>query len=118
MKNTKIRNTDIIPLYIRFIGCDNKKMKRVESDRLQGIFSNHCIKERYPHVCWSDGLNYLSDVYAVKKRNAQEWGGLGVIDKIEFEKGYEYKVKISERNYFDYSMENPAWTNMNYLKCI
>lgn len=61
---------------------------------------------------------YLSDVYAVKKENAQEWESLGVIDEFEFEKGYEYKVKISETNYLDYSMGNPAWTEYELLEII
>lgn len=43
---------------------------------------------------------------------------LGVIDEFEFEKGYEYKVKISETNYLDYSMGNPAWTEYELLEII
>ncbi len=35
---------------------------------------------------------------------------------LSLKKGYEYKIKISETSYLDYSMENSHGRNMNYLK--
>ena len=74
--------------------------------------------KKIPGVCRSDRFNYLSDVYAVKKENVQEWESLGFIGGFEFEKGYEYKIKISETSYLDYSMENSAWTEYELLEII
>lgn len=66
----------------------------------------------------SDGNNFISDVYAVKKEQSNEWIIFGYIEEFEFEKGYEYKIKISETSYLDYSMEQPAWTERKLLEVI
>lgn len=116
----KTQKLEILILFIcifGFIGCDNKDE---EGEKVTDYkeYSLTIASKKIPGVCWSDGFNYLSDVYAVKKENAQEWESLGVIDEFEFEKGYEYKVKISETNYLDYSMGNPAWTEYELLEII
>ena len=117
MKTQKLEILILFLCIFGFIGCDNKDE---EGEKVTDYkeYSLTIASKKIPGVCWSDGLNHLSDVYAVKKENAQEWESLGVIDKFEFEKGYEYKVKISETNYLDYSMENPAWTEYELLEII
>ena len=117
MKTQKLEILILFLCIFGFIGCDNKDE---EGEKVTDYkeYSLTIASKKIPGVCWSDGFNYLSDVYAVKKENAQEWESLGVIDKFEFEKGYEYKVKISETNYLDYSMENPAWTEYELLEII
>lgn len=74
--------------------------------------------KKIPGVRWSDGANYLSDVYAVKKENAQEWESWGYIGGFEWERGYEYKVRISETSYLDHSMGQPAWTEYDLLEIL
>lgn len=74
--------------------------------------------EMKPGVIWSEGRDYLKEVYPVKKENAEEWEALGYIDGFEFEKGYEYKIKISETSYLDYSMGQPAWAEYDLLDII
>ena len=37
---------------------------------------------------------------------------------LSLKKGYEYKIKISETSYLDYSMENSAWTEYELLEII
>ena len=74
--------------------------------------------EMKPGVMWSEGRDYLKEVYPVKKENAEEWEALGYIDGFEFEKGYEYKIKISETSYLDHSMGQPAWTEYDLLEII
>ena len=74
--------------------------------------------EKIPGVLWSDGFNYLSEVYAVKKEQSDEWSAFGSITGFEFEKGYEYQIKISETSYLDYSMGTPAWTDRELLEVI
>lgn len=64
--------------------------------------------EMKPGVIWSEGRDYLKEVYPVKKENAEEWEALGGIGGFEFEEGYEYRIKISETSYLDYSMGQPA----------
>lgn len=74
--------------------------------------------EMKPGVIWSEGRDYLKEVYPVKKENAEEWEALGYIDGFEFEKGYEYKIKISETSYLDYRMGQPAWTEYDLLDVL
>lgn len=74
--------------------------------------------EKIPGVLWSDGLNYLSEVYAAKKEQSDEWSAFGAIGGFEFEKGYEYRIKISETGYLDYSMGTPAWSECELLEVI
>ncbi len=74
--------------------------------------------KKLPGVCWSDGNNFLSDVYAVKKENTKKWESLGFIDGFEFEEGYEYTIKISETSYLDYRMGTPSWTEYKLLEVI
>lgn len=74
--------------------------------------------EKIPGVLWSDGVNYLSEVYAVKQEQSDEWSACGSIAGFEFEKGYEYQIKIGETSYLDYSMGTPAWTERKLLEVI
>lgn len=72
--------------------------------------------EMKPGVIWSEGCDYLKEVYPVKKENAEEWEALGGIGGFEFEEGYEYRIKISEISYLDYGMGQPAWTEHELLE--
>lgn len=74
--------------------------------------------EKIPGVLWSEGFNYLSEVYAVKKEQSDEWSAFGSIAGFEFEKGYECQIKIGETSYLDYSMGTPAWTERKLLEVI
>lgn len=74
--------------------------------------------EMKPGVIYSEGREGLREVYPVKKENAKDWEALGDIDGFEFEKGYEYKIKISETSYLDYSMGQSAWTEYDLLEVI
>ena len=74
--------------------------------------------EKIPGVLWSEGFNHLSEVYAAKKEQSDEWSAFGSIAGFEFEKGYEYQIKISETSYLDYSMGTPAWTERELLEVI
>jgi len=119
MKTQKLEILILFLCIFGFIGCDNKDEegeKVTVTDYKE--YALTIASKKIPGVRWSDGFNYLSDVYAVKKENAQEWESLGFIDGFEFEKGYEYKIKISETSYLDYSMGNSAWTEYELLEII
>ena len=73
---------------------------------------------KLPGVLTSCGNNVCTDVYAVKKEQATEWQAQGGIDKFEYEEGYEYQIRISETNYLDYSMGDPAWTEYELLEVL
>ena len=60
----------------------------------------------------------MEEVYVVKKENAEDWEAMGYIDGFEFEKGYEYKIKVSETSYLDHSMGQPAWTEYDLLDVL
>ena len=65
-----------------------------------------------------EGHSLISDVYAVKKDQTDKWGTYGYIAGFEYEKGYEYKIKVSETTYLDYSMRDPSWTERDLLGII
>lgn len=66
-----------------------------------------------------DGNKYVSEVYAVKNEQEDEWiAYYGNIAGFEHEKGYEYKIKVSETTYLDYAMDDPTWTERNLLEVI
>ena len=114
MKTQKLEILILFLCIFGFIGCDNKDE---EGEKVTNYkeYTLTIASKKIPGVCRSDRFNYLSDVYAVKKENVQEWESLGFIGGFEFEKGYEYKIKISETSYLDYSMENSAWTEYELL---
>lgn len=117
MKTQKLGILILFLCIFGFIGCDNEDE---EGEKVTDYkeYALTIASEKIPGIIWSDGFNYLSDVYAVKKENAQEWESLGFIDGFEFEKGYEYKIKISETSYLDYRMGQPAWTEYSLLEII
>lgn len=103
---------------IGFVSClneDNQEGRKVTgyeeytvtvaSTKLQGVLS-------------SCGSSFLSDVYAVKKEDSQEWKQLSGVQDFDYEVGYEYKILISETNFLDYNMGEPAWTEYKLLKVL
>ncbi len=100
-----------------FISCDNNNEEgRKITDYKEYVLT--VASEKVPGVLWSDGLDYLSEVYAVKKEQSEEWSAFGAIDGFEFEKGYEYKIRVGETSYLDYSMGQPAWDERELLEVI
>lgn len=101
-----------------FMSCDNDDEKgRKITDYKEYVLT--IASKKIPGTLWSaDGSNYLSDVYAVKKEQSDKWESLGAIDGFEFEKGYEYKIKMSETNYQDDSMGESTWTEYKLLEII
>ena len=100
-----------------FMSCNNDDEKgRKITDYKEYVLT--IASKKIPGTRWSDGFNYLADVYAVKKEQSGKWESLGAIDGFEFEKGYEYKIKMSETNYLDYSMGQSAWTEYKLLEII
>ncbi len=104
-------------LTFTFISCDKENEEgRKITDYKEYVLT--VASEMKPGVMWSDGYNYLKEVYPVKKENTEEWEALGYIDGFEFEKGYEYKIRISETSYLDHSMGQPAWTEYDLLEVL
>lgn len=100
-----------------FISCDdNDEEGRKVTDYKEYVLT--VASEKVPGVLWSEGSNYLSEVYAVKKEQSDEWSAFGPIDGFEFAKGYEYQIKIGETSYLDYAMGDPAWTERDLLEII
>lgn len=100
-----------------FISCDDKDEEgRKITDYKEYVLT--VASKKVPGVLWSDGRNVLSEVFAVKKKQVDEWSPYGYIDGFEFEKGYEYQIKIGETSYLDYNMGDPAWTERDLLEVI
>ena len=104
-------------LTFNFISCD----KEDEDGRKITDYKEYVLtvaSEMKPGVIWSEGNNFLKEVYVVKKEIAEDWEAMGYIDGFEFEKGYEYKIKVSETSYLDHSMGQPAWTEYDLLDVL
>lgn len=100
-----------------FISCD----KEDEEGRKITDYKEYVLtvaSEMRPGLMLAEGLDFLKEVYPVKMENSEEWETLSNIDGFEFEKGYEYKIKISETSYLDYRMGQPAWTEYDLLEVI
>ena len=117
MKTQKLEILILFLCIFGFIGCDNEDE---EGEKVIGYkeYTLTIASKKFPRVCGTDGFYYLSDVYAIKKENAQEWDSLRFIDGFEFEKGYEYKIKVSETNYLNHRKGQPAWTEYSLLEII
>lgn len=75
------------------------------------------VSIKLPGVITSGAIS--PSVYVVKKEQSTEWETLlGNIGKFEYEKGYEYQVRISETSYLDYNMGDPAWAEYDLLEVI
>lgn len=99
------------------ISCDdNDEEGKKVTDYKEYVLT--VASEKVPGVLWSEGSNHLSEVYAVKKEQSDEWSAFGSIDEFEFVKGYEYQIKIGETSYLDYAMGDPAWTERDLLEII
>ena len=86
----KTKELEILILFLcifSFTSCDNEE----EEGRKVTGYKEYVLTiapKKIPGICWSEGCNFLSDVYAVKKENSREWENLGCIDGFEIEKGY------------------------------
>lgn len=103
-------------LAILFSSCnDNDKEGKKVTNYKEHVLT--VASKKVPGVLLS-GHNIVSEVYAVKKNLTDEWSAYGSIEGFEYEKGYEYKIKVSETSYLDYSMGQPAWTEVDLLEVI
>ena len=51
--------------------------------------------------------------------DTREWEAFGhSIGGFEYESGYEYRIRISESDYLDYTMATPAWTEYDLLEIL
>ena len=100
-----------------FISCDKENEEgRKITDYKEYVLT--VASEMRPGLMLAEGPDFLKEVYPVKKENSEEWETLSNIDGFEFENGYEYRIKISETSYLDYSMGQPAWTEHELLEVI
>lgn len=94
----KTKKSGILILFLCIfcvVGCDNDEKKgREVTDYKEYILT--VASRKVPGVLTSDGHNYLTDVYAVKKELSDEWIPFGNIEGFDFEEKYECKIKISE----------------------
>lgn len=100
-----------------FISCDKSDEEgRKVTDYKEYILT--VASKKVPGVLASCGNEHLTDVYAVKKEQSNEWIAFEEIEGFEFEHEYEYQIRISETSYLDYSMGEPAWTEHKLLTVI
>lgn len=100
-----------------FIGCSNddeEEGKKV-TDYKELVLT--VASKKIPGIIM-EGNSVVSELYAVKKEQTDEWTAYGGIAGFEYEKGYEYKIKVSETTYLDYAMGDPAWTERGLLEVI
>ena len=64
------------------------------------------------------GNTYVSDVYAGKKKQSDEWSAFGPIAEFEYEEGNEYRIQVEETTYEDHLMGEPVWTESRLQKIL
>ena len=99
-----------------FIGCSNDDEEGRKVINYKELVLTVASK-KVPGVIM-EGNNVVSELYAVKKEQADEWIAYGGIAGFEYEKGYEYKIKVSETTYLDDAMGDPAWAERDLLEVI
>ena len=99
-----------------FFSC----LKEEEGRKITGYneYTITVASEKVPGLLFSSGDNHVSEVYAIMKEHSAEWEQLGEIKGFEYEPGYEYTIRISETNYLDHSMGEPAWTEHELMEVI
>ncbi|WP_373201263.1 DUF4377 domain-containing protein [Phocaeicola vulgatus] len=101
---------------LSFIGCSNDDEEgRKVTDYKELVLT--VASNEVPGVLLN-GHNFVSEVYAVKKEQTDEWIAYGNIAGFEYEKGYEYKIKVSETTYLDYTIGDPSCTERELLEVI
>ena len=98
-------------------GCDNDE----KGERKVIGYEEYVLtvaSAKVPGIVTSCGNNQLTDVYAVKKEASTEWEAFQAIIDFTYEPGYEYRIRISETNYLDHNMGEPAWTEYKLLDVI
>lgn len=99
-----------------FIGCSNDDEEgRKVTDYKELVLT--VASKKVPGIIM-EGNNAVYELYAVKKEQADEWTAYGDIAGFAHEKGYEYKIKVSETTYLDYAMGDPAWIERDLLEVI
>ena len=117
MKTSEILKTLVLLICTSiFISCQ----KEEEGRKITGYeeYTITVASEKVPGLLFSSGDNHLSEVYAVMREHSAVWEQLGSIKGFEYEPGYEYTLRISETNYLDHSMGDPAWTEYEQLELI
>ena len=117
MKSSEIFKTLVLLICTSiFASCQ----KEEEGRKITGYeeYTITIASEKVPGLLFSSGENHLSEVYAVMREHSAEWEQLGSIKGFEYEPGYEYTLRISETNYLDHSMGDPAWTEYEQLELI
>ena len=64
------------------------------------------------------GNTYVSDVYAGKKGESNEWSAFGNIADFKYELGNEYRIQVEETTYEDHLMGEPVWTESRLQKIL
>lgn len=59
-----------------------------------------------------------TEVLAIRKDGSTNWEAWGGIQGFNYEPGYEYRLKVNETTYLDYSMGEPAWTEHKLLEVL
>ena len=109
MKSSEIFKTLVLLICTSiFASCQ----KEEEGRKITGYeeYTITIASEKVPGLLFSSGENHLS--------HSAEWEQLGSIKGFEYEPGYEYTLRISETNYLDHSMGDPAWTEYEQLELI
>ncbi|MGL4852454.1 MAG: DUF4377 domain-containing protein [Phocaeicola sp.] len=105
-------------LLTTLVGCSlkNKEQERTVTDYLE--YEIVVASKKVPGLVGS-GMYAVADLYAVKIADAQEWTPFTAsLPDFEYEEGFEYRLKVSQTNYLDYRMGDPAWSEYALLEVL
>ena len=111
-----LENTCIINLYIHIYKLPEGR-RRQKNYRLWRIYHHSSIRKSAGTVIFIRWQSLIRSICG-NEGTFCCMGQLGSIKGFEYEPGYEYTLRISETNYLDHSMGDPAWTEYELLKLI
>lgn len=104
---------------LSFTSCLNDNLEE-EGTQVTGYeeYTLTVASKKLLGVDFSCGSDVVTEVYAVKKADADEWEPFTYIQDFDYEPGYEYTLRISETDYVDYRRGDPAWTEYKLLEVL
>lgn len=102
-----------------FASClDDQNDEEIQVTNYQEYTLTVASKKLIGRTLLETGDDVLTDVYAVKKENEQQWSQFPTVRGLEYERGYEYRISISETHYLDPRRCPSEWTEYKLLEIL
>lgn len=118
MKMTRVLKILLLSFPVIFESCLNGNEENSQEITGYEEYVLTVASEKVRGLTFSGGSNFVTEVYAIKREDSDEWEAFGHIDGFSYESGYEYQIRISQTDYLDYRMGEPAWSEYSLLEVL